>query len=252
MACGCVQCLRHREALGLADEPVSRQSIQSIRAAYLRLVKLSHPDRFENDPGRRVEAEERFKLLQVAYRELTEHQQAADESEAAAAPPAQDAPFDAASFAPKPRPPAIAFGNAKGCYVMPHFPPRAARIARDHLDAASFPIAIADLAGDGSLSRFLLLATHSVIVKDVLGNIALLWLDDMGSVELVSRVSTAELGLWQRIKQRFVPPGRSLVLSIFRRNGSPFCSLADEPEDDVKTAIYQYLQRRNAHPEDGK
>jgi len=41
--------------------------------AYRAAAKRWHPDRFESDPARRTEAEERFKRVQVAFRELAEH-----------------------------------------------------------------------------------------------------------------------------------------------------------------------------------
>jgi hypothetical protein len=44
-----------------------------IKEAYRDAVKVWHPDRFENDPRLRAKSEEKFKLIQVAYRELIEH-----------------------------------------------------------------------------------------------------------------------------------------------------------------------------------
>lgn len=44
-----------------------------IRQAYMQLVKVWHPDRFPEDEGLREQSEERFKQVQVAYRELQEH-----------------------------------------------------------------------------------------------------------------------------------------------------------------------------------
>jgi hypothetical protein len=69
--CRCSRCLAGLRVLNLeegADE-------QTIREAWLDLAKVWHPDRFESDQRLRARAEERFKRIQVAVRELQEHYQ---------------------------------------------------------------------------------------------------------------------------------------------------------------------------------
>src|SRR5580692_4004914 len=108
MPCSCDQCAEHCRTLGLANEP---QSKTAIHKAYRTAAKLWHPDRHESDPRRKPEAEERFKKVQIAYRELTEHQKRPAELplETIFAKPAAPAPFS--------------FGDAPGCFTAPHFPP---------------------------------------------------------------------------------------------------------------------------------
>lgn len=70
MPCVCERCLRHAKTLGFAPKIPAKAVI---RRAYRAAAKLWHPDRFEKTPAKRAEAEERFKRIQVAYRELWEH-----------------------------------------------------------------------------------------------------------------------------------------------------------------------------------
>jgi hypothetical protein len=241
MPCDCEQCRQHWVTLGLEGKPVSRLVMHH---AFRTAARLCHPDLFENDPARRLEAEERFKRLQVAYRELTEHLPAGDENadtDADAAPPG-------ISFAEAvPVAPVLSFGDAPGCYAAPDLPPLAARIAKDHLAPGAYPVAIVDLNGDGSFSRFFLLATQSAIVKDVVGFTSLIWYDDLGRVELFSRFPENCRGLWQRFRKMIALPGRWNVLNIYRRNGIRFCSLTNEVDDNVKTVLYRYLLRKKFH-----
>jgi len=72
MPCACDQCLQHSKTLGLAPSAFSHELIHK---AYRDAAKLWHPDRFESAPEQLPEAEEHFKLVQVAYRELTAHQE---------------------------------------------------------------------------------------------------------------------------------------------------------------------------------
>lgn len=70
MPCACPTCLHHAEVLGLGKKSLTKIAIHK---AFRAEAKLWHPDRFENNPAQRAEAEEHFKLIQVAYRELWEH-----------------------------------------------------------------------------------------------------------------------------------------------------------------------------------
>ena len=49
-------------------------SFEDIRKAYRRTALTSHPDRFDADPQRRREAEERMKEINAAYAWLNQHQ----------------------------------------------------------------------------------------------------------------------------------------------------------------------------------
>jgi hypothetical protein len=238
MPCDCAQCRQHWATLGLEGKPVTRPAL---RQAYRAAARLCHPDLFENEPDLRIEAEERFKRLQVAYRELYDHLPPNDESADTDTDPT---PPSITSVEATPVAPAISFGDAPGCFVAPDLSPRAERIANQNLGPGVYPVAIVDLAGDHSFSRFFLLATHSAIVKDVLGITSLIWYEDLGKVELSSRFPDSNRGLWQRLKKMISLPGRSYVLDIYRRNGNRFCSLADEVDDSVKTELYRYLLKK--------
>jgi hypothetical protein len=241
MPCDCAQCRQHWATLGLEGNAVSRLAL---RRAYRAAARLCHPDRFENEPAMRMEAEERFKRLQVAYRELTEHLPVNEEASETDSNTTQPGiPFvEAVQVAP-----ALSFGDTPGCFVAPDLSPYAARIARDNLGPGVYPVAIVDLAGDSGFSSFFLLATHSAIVKDVLGFTSLIWYEDLGKVEFFSRFPDNRRGLWQRIRKMISLPGRRTVLNIYRRNGSRFCSLTHEVDDGVKAVLYRYLLRKKFH-----
>jgi hypothetical protein len=238
MPCDCAECRKHWATLGLEGKPVTRPAL---RHAYRAAARLCHPDRFENEPDLRLEAEERFKLLQVAYRELVEHLPPSDEIADTDADPT---PPGAIFVESTPSAPPLSFGDAPGCFVAPDFSPRAERIAGENLGPGVHLVAIVDLAGDHTFSRFFLLATHSAIVKDVLGITSLIWYEDLGKVELFSRFPDSNRGLWLRFRKMISRPDRRYVLNIYRRNGSRFCSLTDEVDDDVKTDLYRCLLRK--------
>jgi molecular chaperone DnaJ len=46
---------------------------EELKAAYRRLVKLWHPDRFAQEASKRAQAEARLKLINEAYRVLSRH-----------------------------------------------------------------------------------------------------------------------------------------------------------------------------------
>src|ERR1700761_3958746 len=70
MPCACSTCELNTRTLGAAQSLTTKVAIHK---AYRAAAKLWHPDRFENNQGKRLEAEERFKRIQIAYRELCEH-----------------------------------------------------------------------------------------------------------------------------------------------------------------------------------
>src|SRR5580658_8743054 len=103
MSCPCVACRDHARTLGLARWPASKKAVHR---AYRSAAKLWHPDRFANDEVKIHEAEERFKLLQAAYSELTEHNrdESAEEAPEEAGISEQHAPEAEPRPNPMPRP----------------------------------------------------------------------------------------------------------------------------------------------------
>jgi hypothetical protein len=237
MSCTCATCREHARTIGLARWPASRKAIHR---AYRSTAKLWHPDRFANDETKFRDAEERFKTLQVAYRELTEHNlEEGDVSTDAAASVAPE-------VEPKsnPIPGQIPFGSAPGCYSVSQFPPHAQAVAALHLGLFDYAVAIVDLSVDGSFDRFFLLASHGVIVKDASGTISLLLYEDLGKMEIVDRENAGKIGFWERIAGELTGVKQRFSLDIFRRNGVQFCSLTGQVDDAAKAAIYQFLTRK--------
>src|ERR1700744_910773 len=145
MPCACAKCLEHARALGLDESPKSNSAI---RKAFRATAKLWHPDRFENDPAKRLEAEEHFKIIQAAYTQLIEHCDNPVElpMEEVAADPSDDPvshPFS--SYRKKAEePPAIDFHGAHGCYTEQDFPAKALEIAWRHVREPDRALAMVD------------------------------------------------------------------------------------------------------------
>jgi hypothetical protein len=237
MPCTCASCRDHARTLGLARFPASRKTIHR---AYRSAAKLWHPDRFAGDQSKIHEAEEQFKRLQAAYRELTGHNPEETEAEIEAAQEIADSPRPDTAPAPEP----IPFIPAPGCYSVSNFPPQALAAAAPHLGLYAYAVAIVDLSGDGSFDRFFLLASHGVIVKDASGTISMLRYDDLGKMEILDREDAGRIGFWERIAGEFTGVTRKLSLDIFRRSGDLFCSLTGQVDDAAKASIYQYLSRK--------
>jgi DnaJ domain len=239
MPCACAQCVQHARTLGLAQAPPSKAAIHK---AYRKAAKQWHPDRFERNPGLQPEAEERFKLVQIAYRELSEHHEHPAEL-----------PLPTIFTKPVPTPP-FSFGNAPGCFTGPHFPAHVERLIENHLGLGHTALAIVDLSRPGphagSFSQFLLLDNHAVIVRNPLGIVSLLWYSDLGDVRLIDRRRHGKLNFWQKLADKITGPRPNYTFKIYRRNGAHFCSLAGPPDDSVKKVIYNFLLRRKfaAHP----
>lgn len=241
MPCVCPQCASHARTLGLAEPPASRAVL---RKAFKATAKLWHPDRFEGDPAKRLEAEERFKQIQIASRELTEH----------LANPAEWALEPAFTSPAVPAPPPIFFGNAPGCFVAPDFSPIAERIIVAHVREPDRALAIVDLSGPGaspgSLAQFLLLTEHGIYVRDALNLVSLLWYAHLGNVRLVDKRRRGRLGLWHTFLERLSRTEQKFTLEIFRDNGTLFHAIAGQVDDSVKKVIYNFLQQKKAqlHP----
>jgi len=276
MPCACEQCQQHAKTLGL-EATASRDSIHR---AYRDAAKQWHPDRFESDPAHQPEAEEHFKQLQIAYRVLTEHDEhpfieltaipytpASEEFFKSPAPRAQSKPA-ATTGAPgldsetwestnlnQPQParsasaaPQVPFGNLPGCFTGPHFPPHAAKVIDAHLGREHTALAIVDLtragAASGELSQFMLLASHGVLLRDILNMVSLLWYPDLGEITMVDQRRNGKLGLWQRLLEKISGSQHKYALHIHRRNGAHFCTIAGEADDSVKKVIYNFLLRK--------
>jgi hypothetical protein len=250
MSCACETCRVNGAILGLRKFPSTRGAIHD---AYRTAAKTWHPDRFVTTPARIPEAEEKFKRAQAAYRELTEHNpQDEDETELdSEAEGSSDAPqSEAVHESPgpgvewNPHAAAVLFDGLPHCFLAPAFPPQAGAIAAQHIGLFDYPVAIFDLARDGSLRRFLLLASHGIILKDELGRLLLLRYEDLGRIELHARESAGMIAFWEKLAARFTGVQERFSLDLYRRNGSHFCSLTGALHDGSKTALYRYLSRK--------
>ncbi len=242
MPCTCARCLEHARTLGLAQRPTSRAAI---RKAFKAAAKRWHPDRFENDVEKRREAEERFKEIQSAYRELSEHHENPVEwlvEDAFGETFASTGNTDALP---------IFFGDAPGCFAAPDFPRHAQRIIANHVRDLDSALAIIDLSGHGSpagdLSQYILFTTQGIFVRDALHMVLLLWYEDLGEVRLIDRRKNGKLGWWERMIEKLSGTEQKYTLQIHRRNGSPFYSIGNETDDRVKKVIYNFLQQKRPH-----
>ena len=243
MPCTCDQCLQHARTLGLA--PAS--SREDIHKAYRDAAKLWHPDRFEADPQLQPEAEEHFKQVQIAYRELSEHHERPAEPalvDTSIAGPSVADPF-AKPAAASPAP--ISFGNMPGCYTAPYFPPYVEQIVAAHLSPGQTALAIVDLSrtgpSAGDFAQFILFAGHAVLVRDSLKMASILWYTDLGEIKMIDQRRQGRLGVWHRLLERISGTQQKYALHIHRRNGASFYSLASQADDSVKKVIYNFLLR---------
>ena len=247
MPCVCSTCVQHGEVLGLAQRGPSKAAI---RKAYKAAARHWHPDRFEKNPTQRHEAEEHFKLIQVAYRELSEHYEnpeqlpVEDLAPSAVAAAVSDA---LAEVSPKDDTPSLFFGNLPGCYTAPHFNAAANRIILTvRMEPAEKPLAFIDLSHgvrqDGNPSQYVLLTSYRIIVRNALNIVAFLWFTDLGEIGFIDRMTHGKPRLWQRVVETLdLEPKYSLV--IHRHDGSPFHALEGEADDRVKKVIYNFLRQ---------
>jgi len=179
MPCVCERCVRHLQALGITRPPSSRAAIHK---AFRAAARICHPDRFEREPVKRSEAEEVFKNIQIAYRELIEHCENPVEwpTESSFTP-------DNNSRTEPPR----SFHGMPGYCVPPNFPPIAEDIIAEHVKEPDRALAIVDLSGaaspPGSFSRFIILTEHGIFVRDALNLLSLLWYVDLGDLRLIDQ-----------------------------------------------------------------
>jgi len=236
MACVCRTCLQHLPVLGIANPPKSKAGIHK---AYRAAAKLWHPDRYENNQRKRLEAEEQFKRIQIAYRELCEHfdspQRRLVERE-----------YTSQTFTTGP--PTIFFGDAHHCFSVAYFPEGIERLIVDAaLGGAETAVGFVNLSGTllerQIPARYVLLTNHRLFIRDASELVHVLWYADLGDIEYIDLNSTKDHRGWQRIVRWFSDREQRYVLRIQRRNGTEFYSLMDKPDDRVKKVIYNFLQQ---------
>jgi DnaJ-like protein len=251
MPCVCQTCVQHGEVLGLAQAGPSKAAI---RKAYKTAARRWHPDQFESNPPKRIEAEEHFKLIQVAYRELSEH------CESPLRLPVEDIPasddpavgYESSPFAETPAPieddtPAIFFGNLSGCFTAPTFSAAANRIIlASRMEPTEKPLAFIDLSHgikyDGNPSQYILLTSYRIFVRNALNIVAFLWFTDLGTIGFIDRLTHGKPRIWQGIVEAIgLDPKYSLVIA--RHDGSHFHTIASEADDRVKKVIYNFLRQ---------
>lgn len=239
MLCACERCLEHSRTLGLTGKSASKAAV---RKAFKGAAKKWHPDRFENNPVKRTEAEEHFKLIQVAYRELWEH------IEAPEVVPAPEQEHSEAAPAPRPSAkaevPEIFFGNLPGCYTAPNLPGSVWLAIAEQMQPTEQAVAFVDLSAGGSWegnrSRFILLTSFRIIVRDIYNVISLLWYTDLGDVLFIDQ-QEGKTGFWQKMMRDLRGPGPRYTLEIRRHNGAPFLSIEGQTDDRIKRVIYNFL-----------
>ncbi|MGA2277489.1 MAG: J domain-containing protein [Terracidiphilus sp.] len=237
MSCECAQCKQHYRTLGIAFGIPEESAIEE---AYREGVKQWHPDLYENFASLRADAEEHFKQIQVAYRELKEHNAVAAES-----------PLDSIVVETKRvEMPSISFGDAPGCQAAPHFTTPVEEMIARQIGTRDTAIAIVDIGGvrsqNSSFSQFFLLTDRGIMVRDARNLVTLLLYKDLGEINLIDRQKPSKPGMWQSLVDGIAGGQSKCVLQINRNNGTLFYSLSGQAEDSVKKAIYDFLLRQKA------
>lgn len=240
MPCACAKCLEHSRTLGLTERP---DSAAALRKAFRAAAKLWHPDRYENDPDKRLEAEEKFKYIHAAYSELLEHHENPVELPA---PEFETVDYFTSSHSVE-ETPAISFGGAPGCFTALDFSPKALDIVWGHVREPDRGLALVDLSRHGSpmgnLSQYILFSLHGIFVRDAQQIVSLLWYDDLGEMRFVDRRRNGRLGLWQRFVEKMAGAEHKYALELWRSDGTLFYSIGDQADDSVKKVIYNFLQK---------
>jgi hypothetical protein len=254
MSCDCGQCREHYKTLGIAFGIPSESEIQE---AYREAIKQWHPDLYENFATLRADAEEHFKQIQIAYREIKEHNGGAVDSPGESpakspreAPreypressrdPAWEAPRESPARSTYQRPaetPDLSFGGARGCFVGPKFPPAAEEIIFRYLGKLGTALAIVDLGG--SFNQFVLLAQLGIVVRDARNIVSLLWYKDLGDINLIEK--HGKPSMWQSLVGGAAGSQPKVELEIGRNNGTLFFAISDKIEDSAKKVIYDFL-----------
>jgi len=212
-------------------------SEQEIEDGYREGVKQWHPDLYENYASLRADAEEHFKQLQVAYRELKEHNTVSA---------AAEVPVERIVVQPKEEAaPLISFGDAHGCLTTKQFTPQIEEMVTPHLGKLGLSLAIVDLSGKrsitGGFSHFFLLASRGMMMRDHRNIISVLWYTDLGEIKLVDQRKSGKPSGWQKFIGGLSGGGAGYMLQIDRSNGANFYTMSGEVDDGVKSAIYNFL-----------
>lgn len=237
MSCECAQCRQHYKTLGFMFGAPSETEIQE---AYREGVKQWHPDLYQDYPSLRADAEEHFKQLQVAYRELKEHNTVAAEV------PVEKVVIEIK----REEAPAISFGDAPGCLTVKQFTTEIEEMVAPHLGRLGHAQAIVDLSGSRSrnsdFSQFLLLASRGVMVRDARHMISVIWYTDLGEVKLIAPQQQSKASGWQKFMGGLSGGAQGTVLQIDRSNGVNFYTISNQLDDSVKMVIYNFLVQQKA------
>jgi len=236
MPCACSSCQHHARTLG-AEYSLSTKA--AIHKAYRAAAKLWHPDRYENNQGKRLEAEERFKRIQVAYRELCEHH---EHPQRAARQP--ESPIPAQHQ--RRRIPTIFFGDdAPGCFTAPHFPAEVQKwITATRLDSTEKPVGFIDLfQGRSRITRYILLTDHKMYIRDATDILHVIWYSDLGEITLTDLRKKEKAGAWQKLAARVTGQTQQYSLRIEHLGGKFFRELIEQPDDRIKKVIYNFLRQ---------
>jgi DnaJ-like protein len=240
MPCACDRCIEHAGTLALESRPISKEAIHK---SFREQAKLWHPDKVENFPNLRASAEEHFKRVQVAYRELIEH-----EARPVVAPE-EVFRYEPVNHEHEPYPAAIDFGNAPGCYAFPNIPKKMEDMALRHLPQGETVLAILNLRHTGEegeiLNRFMILASNGIILKDTFSGFSLLRYDQLGEIKFNDRRVNGKLPLSARFHQWLSGIEENFELEIYRRDQTLFCApLAGQIDDSVQKVLYNFLLRK--------
>jgi hypothetical protein len=251
MSCDCTQCRQHYRTLGIAYGIPSESEVEE---AYHESVKQWHPDLYENYASLRAEAEERFKQIQIAFRELKEHNSATggrpvEVPAVQYASPASSAQYAASAQYSQPAQPAAApelsFDGAPGCLTAPQFTEEIKQMIADHLGRLGSALAIVDLAGARSYaagySQFFLLAASGIMARDARNIVSVLWYKDLGEITLIDRRKQGKPGLWQKLVEGSSGDKPESSLQIYRSNGTQFITIGPQVDERAKRIIYNFL-----------
>lgn len=240
MACICKSCVEHARTLGVGQAFPSKHAIHmAYRAAAMRW----HPDRFQSNEHKRLEAEEQFKRIQAAYEVLCEHFEN---------PRRRPRESEFATPIRTEKPPVIFFGDAPGCYAGPKFPPAVeACIVASRPETSETPVGFVDMAPEkGRISQFILLTNHRMYIRDESELLSVIWYDDLGEVRLIDLQAEKKPGMWQRIAGQISGRDRRFALEINRQNGQRFYLLTDRPDDRAKRVVCNFLLQMKSKSQD--
>ena len=251
MACICRTCVQHFPVLGIGDPPRTKAAIHK---AYRTAAKLWHPDRYENTPRKRLEAEEHFKRIQVAYRELCEHFDNPQRRYVAREYRNYDIYSSAHTVSGLGAPPTIFFGDAHHCFSIAYFPEGVEKIIIDSaLGGAETPVGFVNLSGGmqekGVPARYVLLTNHRLFLRDSSELVHVLWYADLGEIQYTDRHAEKKQTVRHQLFGWLLDKERRFTLRIQRRDGTEFYSLKESPDDRVKKVIYNFLQQMRAKSE---